>query len=142
MNAKSFLQQYEIMNSRLKHLENEIESISAEVESINSIGDGMPKPSGVSDRVGNVAARLADLRTNYQSKVIELWAKRAEIVEVISMVDDAVQMKLLYDRYIRLMQWNEIAKDICMVEEYTRGGLHSKALEKIDIILKNLQNVT
>lgn len=142
MNAKSYLLQYKIMNRRLSHLEKEIEKICADVEAVNMIGDGMPKRTGKSDKVGNVAVRLADLRTQYQNEIMALWEKRAEIYSVISQVDDDMQMQLLYDRYLLSMQWHEIAKDIHVAEEYARGRLHGIALQKVEKILNRLQKVT
>lgn len=142
MNAKSFLQQYDVLNTQLKQLESEINAIRTDAERMNAVMDGMPKQTGKSDRVGNVAVRLADKQLDYQMKLLDLWAKREEIVSVISKMDKPIQMRLLYDRYIRLMQWKEVANDIHAAEEYTRGRLHGMALQNLEMILNKIQKVT
>lgn len=135
MTAKDYLLQYSRITNDLKQLQSEIDTIMASAESAATIGDGTPHGSGTSDKVAQLAVRLADLRTDYERKIVELWGKRAEIVDTIRSVPDPLHSQLLYDRYVMLMRWDEVAKDIHADESYTRGRLHGTALLQVDVIL-------
>lgn len=137
MDAKTYLNEYRRLSKHLERLQNEIDEIMASVETSANIGDGMPKAGNASDRVANVAVRLADLRNDYQYQIAEMWNKRKEIVNVIYQLDDAVYSQLLYDRYIRFMRWVDIAEDLHMDESYTRGRLHGGALMKVEKIINS-----
>lgn len=142
MNAKEYLSQYRNLSKQLDRVQIEIDELIASVESSALIGDGLPKATNGSDRVANVAVRLAELRSNYQYQLAEMWEKRKEIVMVIHQVGDAVYSELLYDRYIRFMKWNTIAETMHMDESYTRGRLHEAALKKVDEIINKQQKAT
>lgn len=142
MNAKDYLSQYRNLSKQLDRIQNEIDELIASVEASAMIGDGIPKAANGSDRVANVAVKLAELRSEYQYQLAEMWEKRKEIVMVIHEVGDAVYSELLYDRYVKFMKWHIIADTMHMDESYTRGRLHEAALKKVDEILNMQQKAT
>lgn len=137
MNAKQYLLQYETLKGQCDLLLAEIETMRADAEAVNQVVDGMPKAPGVADRVGNVAVKLADKWKEYEYQLMDLWQLRTEITTMISKLDSATHSRLLYDRYIKLMKWAEVANDIYMDEVYTRGALHGAALQALEKILLN-----
>ncbi len=119
---------------RLRQMKRELMAIEAQMESISGISDGMPHGTDISDKTGRIAAILADLKEQYEWTLTESIKKRREIERVINMVENATQAKLLYDRYILDMSWGQVAKDIHVSKEHTKGYLHKKALESVEKI--------
>lgn len=134
MNAKEFLKQYEKAEERIRQLTQDIEDL---VETIGSItgSDGQPRGTDTSDKTGNLAAKLADLKTYKEALLAVAWSKREEVAEVIAKVDNADHSRLLYAKYIELKSWREVADDLGRDEVYTRGRLHGAALENVRRIL-------
>lgn len=134
MTAKEYLNQYRRLTVAQQRLRREIEAIESQIGG-NVHGDGTPHGSGVSDLTGALAAELADAKKAYIIAETDAWRKRLEIVQTINAVKDSVHSLLLYDRYVRLMRWDEVAEDIHANESYTRGRLHGAALKAVQEIL-------
>lgn len=130
MTAKEYLGQYRRLAVAQKRLRQEIEAIEAQIGG-NVQGNGTPHGSGVSDLTGTLATELADAKKAYIIAEADAWRKRLEIVQTINAVRDSVHSLLLYDRYVRLMRWDEVASDIHASEAYTRGRLHGAALKAV-----------
>ena len=133
MTAKSYLREYKRLLAVQKRIEREIETIEATIGGMTP-GDGTPHGSGVSDTTGALAAELADMKKAYQIAQYDAWQKRKEIVDTINALENPTHARLLYDRYILFMRWEEVAADIYADESYTRGRLHGAALIAIDEI--------
>lgn len=134
MTAKEYLNQYRRLTVAQQRLRREIEAIESQIGG-NVHGDGTPHGSGVSDLTGALAAELADAKKAYIIAETDAWRKRLEIVQTINAVKDSVHSLLLYDRYVRLMRWDEVAEDIHSNESYTRGRLHGAALKAVQEII-------
>lgn len=131
MTAKEYLRQYRKLTERIRQLDMSIEKIEAELQGTSgSGGDGTPRGTAISDPTGRFAVELADMKQRRVRLREEAWRKRDEIEAVIREVDDPVCSRLLYDRYILCMQWEEIAEDIHHDPMYTRARLHGRALQK------------
>lgn len=100
MDAKEFLNRYHNEYKKLIRLRAEMDAVWSALQAVNN--DGMPKQVGVSDRVGNVAAELADLRTVYEVQADTLSIVRNETMAVIDCISDPIQSALLIRRYIAL----------------------------------------
>lgn len=133
MTAKEYLSQYRRYAERIRQIDLDIERLEAEAESISIDLDGMPHGTTLSDRTGSLATRLADLRSKKLLLREEAWEKREEIEEVIQSLPDPVMTRLLYDRYIIGMRWEDVARDLNYDDTYTRSRLHGKALMCITI---------
>lgn len=130
MTAKEFMRQYRKLTERIRQLDITIEQIEAELEGTSGSGDGMPRGTRISDPTGKFAAELVEMKRRRIRIREEAWRKRDEIETVIRAVDDPVCSRLLYDRYILFMRWEEIAEDINHDPMYTRARLHGRALQK------------
>lgn len=135
MRAKEYLLQYKRLTEAGRRIRLEIEAIEAQIGG-RAQDDGTPHGSGVSDITGTLAAELADIKKAYAIAEADAWRKRREIVEVINAVEDTLQGRVLYERYIRLKRWEQIARDLPANESYTRGRLHGAALNAVDRILR------
>lgn len=125
---EKYLNEYRRLTEKIRQIDEDIESIESEIGA-KSIGDGGGvQTSEVTDPTAKLAVQLADIRIHKDSIRAVAWQRREEIVRVIDGVQDTLQSRLLYDRYIKLMTWREVAEDIYVSEEYARGRLHAAAL--------------
>lgn len=134
MTTKEYLCGYKRMIKRIRILEQSIDKLISEIGG-GSIGirDGMPTGTTLSDQTGRIAVRLAELKEKREAMRLAAVEIRDEIEDVILAVEDPIYMQLLYDRYVRLMSWNDITEDLRLDnDQYVRGKLHSKALDAVE----------
>lgn len=103
----------------IPHLEREIDEISKRIKEIEEMGEsttaqlsGMPSSNKKSDKVGECGTALA----YYKELLYDAQKKRIvaeiEIVKYIETVKDAEMRRKLWLRFVRQMQWQEIADKI------------------------------
>lgn len=132
MTVKEYLRQYKKYNEIVRQIDAEIRTLEAEIDSINSVGDGGGHGQNVSNRTERIALRLVEMKDRRTEAYWNAWAKREEIENVILMASDPIYGRLLYDRYILFMSWAEITDDLKYSDEtHVRGRLHSKALQSV-----------
>ena len=137
MTVKEWLEQYKRIVAKIRVLERDIEKLTAEIGGGSLKTDGMPHGTSLSDSTGDIAARLADIKRKREQMLLEAVDRRDEITQVILRVTDPIYMKLLYDRYVELMSWDEVTNDLGLYnDQYVRGKLHSRALNVAEEILK------
>lgn len=73
---------------------------------------GMPHGSGVSDRVGNLAAEIADMSASIKALETEIEQSETKILEFISGIDDDQTRLIFRLRFIRGLTWKEVASII------------------------------
>lgn len=135
MDAREYLEQYkhkEILLSRIREeYREELDSIS----SIKSALDNRGIPSGqVSKTVERKAVRLAEKAERLKRAEVEALKTRQEIFDVIAKVE-GVKGQILYERYINLKKWDDVAEAVCYEERHARR-LHDDALRVVANVLK------
>lgn len=136
MTAKEYLQQYRRQAERIRQIDIDIEKLRAEAESMSAGYTGMPRGTRISDKTGRLASRLADLSIRKEQEREEAWKLREEIEAVIQAVRDPVQSRVLYDRYIMGMKWDDIAAEVGYDTKHVAGRIHGKALQEVAAILR------
>ena len=96
-----------------------------------SDNDGMPHGSGYNNKTERQITALVDKKNELRQLLIDQANKRIEICETIDSLDDPVMIRLLRDRYIKLLSWDEIAVNIGYTPAHTRGYLHLNSLKAI-----------
>ncbi len=140
MTAKEYLNQYRKITTKIKLLELDIESLEAGIGSLPVPSDMPHTPSG-RNTTEDILIDLVDMKNEKAELLAEARVKAAEIsgtIELLAGIEDkhaAIYMQLLYDRYILLMSWPDVAGDINYADQYTRGELHGKALLAIECLL-------
>ena len=74
-----------------------------------SVITGMPRTSGVYDKVGNLAIEIADMEQRRQEIIDELEQSMPKIEECISFATDDQTRLILRMRFIHGLSWKEIA---------------------------------
>lgn len=135
--AKIYLSRYKILVVKIRILEQDIDKLIAKAGGGSiSGGDGLPHGNGTTDQTGAIASRLADIKAKRDSLLFDSIVARDEIEQTILKVPDPVSMQLLFDRYVKLMRWNDVAEDLHIYnEQYVRGRLHGQALAEVQKII-------
>ena len=133
MTAKEYLLQYRKLKTRIEDLRSDIYELGEAVTSVKSLSDndGMPHGSGYNNKTERQIAALVDKKREYQQLLIDLENKKIEICETIDSLEDPVMIRLLRDRYIKLLGGEEIAVNIGYTPAHTRGYLHLNSLRAI-----------
>ena len=122
---------------KIRILEQDIDKLIAKAGGGSvSGGDGLPHGNTTTDQTGAIASRLADIKAKRDSMLFDSIVARDEIEQTILKVPDPVSMQLLFDRYVKLMRWNDVAEDLHIYnEQYVRGRLHGQALAEVQKII-------
>ena len=104
------------------------------------MGSEVIQTSGVSDKVGNVAAKIVDLEAEINRLIDKFIDDKQERIKVIEQVDDALLYTILHKHYVQYKKFVTIAEE----EHYTEvhiSNKHQEALEKVQEILDKRQRV-
>ena len=71
--------------------------------------NGMPKAPGVTDRVGNLAVEIADLRARLDDMSKEIEKQQKGISSFFETINDGNIRTMLRLRFIRCLTWGEVA---------------------------------
>lgn len=134
MHAKEYLEQYQLIEARVRILQAEVERIRTDAEGMQINLDGMPKGSGRGSKFENLAIQLAECETKLQGELSTLWRHRMGIVESLNRLDDHKHQTLLYARYIEGKTWETIAYEMGITWRHCYR-LHGHALQKLEIII-------
>ena len=138
MTAKQFLKQYEEAQRRALRYKTEYEAEQELIDNVRSTlgGDGMPHGSGVSRKVEDQAIRLNEKLLKWKYAELDAIQVRQEVFDVIRKVP-GVEGDLLYERYINLKSWEQVAEACDRSDKWCRTRLHSNALQIVSILLDN-----
>ncbi len=92
--------------------------------------------SGVSDKVGNIVAKIVDLEDEIDTIIDEYIDTRKRCINVIEMIrDQPLQYTIIHKHYVQYKTYAEIAVE----ESYSYDGIikaKNRALKRVDAILK------
>lgn len=136
MTAKEYLEQYKHIKKRIEVLQDTIEQLRTEAESVSINLDGMPHGQGKGDRLERLAIQLADMESKLQEEMSGLWSKRMEIINLLGKMHNHKHQVLLHKRYIECKSWEVIAYEMGISWRYCYM-LHGSALNEFGEVLKN-----
>ena len=130
MDIKDYLRQYEYALYDAERARKNYELETDRIDAIGSTlsGDGQPHGSGISRKTEDRAGRLADKAKKWLDAEEEAQIKLEEITDFINSIP-GVEGVALYQRYVMMLGWREIAKNL----SYTESGIF-KVRERAMII--------
>lgn len=135
MTGREFLEQYRHKEILLSRVREEYKEELDTIDSIRSALDNSGIPSGqVSKTVEVRAIKLAEKAERLHLAELEALDTRQKVFDVIARVD-GVRGQILYERYINLKKWEDVADAVCYEERHTRR-LHDDALRIVEHVLK------
>lgn len=132
MTAKEELWQVRRARAKVLRLEMEIAELTSILESCTSYADGMPKASGVTDRLGSQVARLVALKDELAAEVDIFLFERRKAVDIISGIKNESFQDVLIYRYVLGLDWQAVAKKMCYDVRHVYR-LHGWALEAYEV---------
>lgn len=132
--VKQYLSSYRNHLVSVRRLQEEQEQIRAIATSCGGVSSG-GTPGNISDKVGKLAGRLADLDSIILAEMDEAIAQRDKIRRVIGAVEDDRLRNLLSLKYISGYSFEHIAVELNYCYKHTRR-LHDKALSTVKDVLE------
>ena len=136
MTAVKFLEQIERADRTIDNKLGEIYRLRCLATSVTVPTDREAvQTSGVSDKVGNIVAKIIDLENEIDSMIDEYIDIRQNCIEVIESISDPLRYTVIHKHYVQYKSFVEIAEE----ENYTYQWVlrvHNKALGEIEEILK------
>lgn len=111
MDTVEWLNQVRKLDELIKAKEAERVQLWAMATKITPEMSDMPRGSGVSDKVGNIASRLADLMHETNAAQDRYIDQRSEVIRVLEQLP-ANEYGVLHREYIQYMTQEEIALDM------------------------------
>ena len=111
MTLRELSKYYRLHERYIKNLDT-IKSLSAAASPGAQVLTGMPHAPGISDKVGDLAVEIAELEDRNKSIAGEMEAEAEKLERFIRAIDDD-RTRLIYRlRFLRCLQWNEVAEFI------------------------------
>lgn len=132
---KEYLNSYKRIYKKWEALIEQEEEIRLGMAGINANQmNGMPKPKGskksdISDEIVRIEAILEEI----EMIKTEMLKRQRMIMSSIIGVEDGVQSRILWLRYIKFKEWTDICEEIGYSWNQTHR-LHSKALKNMEIL--------
>ena len=113
MTAKEFLRQYAQAEKLALRYRTEYEKEFMQIDTIRAAGsgDGTPGSGKISAPTEAKALRLAEKLTDYQNAVLDAIELKREVLKMIEYVPGEYGA-VLYERYVNLKSWEEVADSI------------------------------
>lgn len=129
---KEYLRGYRKHARRIKRIEAELEEIRfmRTCPSVNN--DGMPHGSGGTGDLSGYAAQLDEKESELFTEGVEQVKIYKDISYRINLLADEDERDVLFYRYIKGMEWWEVARVMGYSERWIYE-LHGKALKKLEI---------
>ncbi|MFA9376248.1 MAG: hypothetical protein ACERKZ_05765 [Lachnotalea sp.] len=91
----------------------------------------MPRCSGTSDKVGDLAIEKVEIESIIKGKLAEIQLQRKKIMEYIDNVEDSTMRQIIYLRNVCCASWNEVANSVGgNSTEYSVRKKYSRFLKK------------
>lgn len=114
--------------SQLYYLNREIEmdkkrllELEARAVSCSSDLSGMPRSSGVGDRVGRYAAEIVDLKGIIEAKLQQCIYERNRLERYITTIEDSLLRQVFTYRFVNGLPWQQVAA--CIGGSNTADGV-------------------
>ena len=140
MKAIEYLEQVEKMDARINSNIEEIAQLEALATKTTSVmGGERVQSSGSQDKMGDCAAKIADLQIELNRQIDEYIEFKNQARDVINECD-ADCLTLLKKRYFFYKKWEEIAVEMNFTYQWVSGGLHQRALAQVQRVLDDKGN--
>ena len=135
LKAEKYLQQIKKADARIQSKLVEVYQLRCLATKVTAqMGTEPVQTSGISDKVGNIAAKIIDLENEINRLIDKLIDDKQERIAVIEQVDDALLYTILHKHFVQYKKFTTIAEE----EHYSEvhiNNQYKKALEEVQKIL-------
>ena len=106
------LKQIYYINNEIKMWQKELDRLECKSLVKGQEITDMPRGSGTSDKVADLAIEKADIKLIIEGKLKEIQLQRKRIIEYIDSIDDSLLRQIMFFRNISCMTWKQIASEL------------------------------
>lgn len=110
--TKEELSQIYYLNKELRMWQKELESLECQSLLRGQQLTGMPFVSGTSDKTGDIATTIADIKSIIIGKQKEIQIQKKKIMTYIEQIEDSYMRQIIFYRCVSCMSWNSVAQEI------------------------------
>ena len=110
--TKKELSQLYYLKKEIKEQQKRIKELEAVATSCSSKIEGLPTGEGISDKIGNYAAQIADLKALLDLNLKKCFYELNRLERYIQSVDDPLIRQIIIYRFISGYSWRKIAFQI------------------------------
>lgn len=137
MTAKEYLNQVRNLESKMKILKEEIDTLREMVVSTGAIQQGeRVLSSGTKDKMAETICKINEKECEWNDLMREFALARANVIINIQKLNNPEYEQILYKRYCQSKKWEEIALEMNYTYQWI-CKLHGRALLELDKILNN-----
>lgn len=128
--TKKELSQLYYLKKEIKEQQRRIAELEAAATKCTANISGMPSGKGISDKVGQYAAQIADLKAILDLNIKKCFYELNQIDRYIQSVEDSQMRIILMLRYVQGLTWQKIAYAIGEHDEQYPRRKHNAFLRK------------
>lgn len=137
MTAKEYLNQVKNLESKMKILKEEIDTLREMVVSTGAIQQGeRVLSSGTQDKMAETICKINEKECEWNDLMREFALARANVIINIQKLNNPEYEQILYKRYCQSKKWEEIALEMNYTYQWV-CKLHGRALLELDKVLNN-----
>lgn len=138
MTAKEYLMQVRNLESKMKILKEEIDTLREMVVSTGAIQQGeRVLSSGTQDKMAETICKINEKECEWNDLMREFALARANVIINIQKLNNPEYEQILHKRYCQSKKWEEIALEMNYTYQWV-CKLHGRALLELDKVLNNL----
>lgn len=138
MTAKEYLNQVRNLESKMKILKEEIDTLREMVVSTGASQQGeRVLSSGTQDKMAETICKINEKECEWNDLMREFALARANVIINIQKLNNPEYEQILYKRYCQSKKWEEIALEMNYTYQWV-CKLHGRALLELDKVLNNL----
>lgn len=123
--TKEELKQIYYINGEIKMWQRELERLQCKSLVKGQEITDMPRGSGISDKVADLAIERTEVEVIINGKLAEIQVQRKKIMDYINGIDDSLLRQIMFFRNVSCMSWNQVAKELgstenCVKQIYSR----------------------
>lgn len=126
--TKKELSQLYYLKKEIRAQQQRIKELETVASSCTSNINGLPSGKGVSDKIGNYAAQIADLKSLLDLNLKKCFYELNRLNRYIQSVEDSQMRMILTLRYVRGLTWQKIAYEIGEHDEQCPRRKHNAFL--------------
>lgn len=110
--TKNDLKQIYYINKEIKMWQRELDRLQCKSLVGSPQITGMPIGRGISDKVGDTASEIAEIKTIINGKLAEIQLQRKKIIEYINSIDDSIARQIVFLYCVSNFNFYQIAKEL------------------------------
>lgn len=110
--TKKELSQLYYLKKEIKEQQKRIKELETAATSCSSKIDGLPSGTGISDKIGNYTAQIADLKSLLDLNLKKCFYELNRLNRYIQSIEDSQIQMILTLRYVNGLTWWQIAKSL------------------------------